>query len=221
MATNGELVSLVERAIRDPDFSASDITGYLNRAVREISGGVLMPDGGRSLPLPGLMSSDSMTTTTAAYTAMPTDYQRNLYFVTNETTDTRVRIYDSTQEFLDYYPTLSSTGSVIGVAIFGSNFYYQGIPSTAETLTRYYYRKPVDMSASDDEPDGIPDHLHESLLVHNAAEKIYLLIEDGVDGKMVNADKHGRLWRAAMLDLDKASRVNREPISFRVVRNRY
>jgi hypothetical protein len=140
----------VKSIIQDTTFSSEDILAYLNEGQKKIAGGILIqyPDKTqvRSSPLPDLSTTDDLTTSTSnAYISMPSNYDRNLYFLTSETTDLRVDVLSGMGELLDYYPALDNTGQTRFAAIRGSRLYYQGMPSSAESLTAYYYRTPYDM----------------------------------------------------------------------------
>lgn len=156
-----------------------------------------------------LVSTDKLTAEVAGEeitikspcAALPSDYGRGLSFVASESQDKRIQIYSSFHKLLRKYPLLDDTGSVEFVAIKGNFLYYQPIPSSAETLTLHYYRKPTDMSASDSTPDGIPSHLQERLLVNYAAKEIYSMIEEAVKGKTPKQDKYEEKFQKAMADL--------------------
>jgi len=150
MAKQQVLVDWIKGLIQDTVFSSEDILNYMNEAQNRISGGVMViyPDGTQvtSSPLPDLSTSDELTTsTTNAYISMPSDYGRDCHFLVSETNDIRIEVLTSLGELLTDYPNLDNTGRVTIAAISGKNLYYQGMPSTAETLTAYYYRSPYDM----------------------------------------------------------------------------
>ena len=152
MSTQLSLVNDIKGIVQDTTFSYEDILAYLNEAQKKIAGGILIvyPDGTqvRSSPLPDLATTDSLTTsTTLAYISMPSDYDRDLYFLTSETNEIRVIVLSSLGELLDYYPALDNTGQVRFGAIRGKRLYYQGTPSTAESITAYYFREPYDMDS--------------------------------------------------------------------------
>jgi hypothetical protein len=92
-------------------------------------------------------------------------------------------------------------GNVERVAVKGNYLYYQPMPATAEALTLHYFRTPTEMSASDSEPDGIPSHLQDRLLVNYAAKEITGLVEEAVKGKTLRAVKFEEKFQRAMVDL--------------------
>jgi hypothetical protein len=150
MSTQLSLVDDVKGIIQDTAFSYEDILAYLNEGQKKIAGGILIqyPDRTqvRSSPLPDLSTTDALTSSTSnVYISMPSDYDRDLYFLTSETTELRIIVLSSMGELLDYYPALDNTGQVRFAAIRGTRLYYQGMPSSAESLTAYYFRTPYDM----------------------------------------------------------------------------
>jgi len=289
MSTQASLIEDIKGIIQDTTFTSANILAYMNEGQKKIAGGVLLlyPDKTqvRSSPLPDLTATDTLTSSlTLAYTSMPSDYDRNMYFVTSETNEIRVDVLTSLQELLDYYPALDNTQQIRFAAISGSKLYYQGMPSIAESLTVYYFRKPHDMenysvvtisftetgsviadSASGlsgfyagqtidiagttnnnsvftiatvesdgseltvDEtltteasgtkftlrsrPDGLPEHLHEDLLVNYVAMKIFERKSIVDSQKMGDAQRCKSFFNQAMLDMEASTERAAEPIT--------
>lgn len=197
------LVEAVSLIMQDDSLVASEITSRLNEAQKEVAGGIQSTLGSWiTPPLPELLTIDTVTTdTTLAYVSMPDTFQRNLQLVANSS-GTEIEIANSFIEFSEVSPLLDRSGSVTECCEFGGNFYYQGIPSTAATITLHFYRFPVDMSADDDLPDGIPTHLHRGLLVNHACWKLFELLEDGTEGNKPNTDKYMQLFLSAARTLE-------------------
>ena len=205
MATFSELKEKVELLINDDSFE--DYLGdFINQGVSEIAGGMpSLLDGIENPipniltpPLPELFTIDTVTTSTSdAFVNMPVDFQRDLQLVVSST-GSEIDIAHSFIEFAETYPLLNKTGRISEAIEHGRKLYYQGIPASAETLTLHYYRKPVDMEDDDDVPDGIPSHLHISLLVNFAAWKAYEHIEDGLEGEIPNTIKYKNNFLAAL-----------------------
>ncbi len=193
-----ELRTAVETIIQDESFTSSDIDGYLNEVQNEVAGGVESTLGSWiTPPLPNLFTIDTITTsTTLAYVAMPTTFQRNLQFVSSSDGN-EIDIAESFISFSQTYPLLDKAGTVTECCELGGNFYYQGIPTSAATITIHFYRFPVDMEDDTDEPDGIPNHLHRGLLVNGACRKIFELLEDGTEGNRPNTEKYMGLFLAS------------------------
>lgn len=202
MATFLKLKTIVDKIIQDDDL-VENISTYLNQGVTEIAGGMLSAFGDRITPaLPELFTIATVDTVTdAAYVAMPSIFQRDLQFVA-KSDGVEVDIANSFIEFSECYPLLDHSGPVVEVIEKGGQLYYQGIPTSADTLTLHFYRFPVEMTANSDVPDGIPEHLHIPLLVNYAAWKCYEKIEDGLEGDVVNTTKYMQLFMAALKTLE-------------------
>ena len=151
MAKQTDLINGVKEICQDTTFTSTRILSYLNQGTRQIAGGMLLqyPDRTQvmSSPLPDLVTNSSLTTsTTLPYISMPTDFGRNLFFLVSSTSEIEIEVYDSYTELLRMYPELDDTNRVIAAVVRGSRLYYQGYPSTAETLIAYYNRNPYDMA---------------------------------------------------------------------------
>lgn len=171
-----ELKEEVESNIQDDSFS-SKILSLLNRGVNDLAD---------EIQIPGLYTSvDTYTDTNAAYVSMPENFHKLLRRVYSSANSNWVNVVPF-NELLDEYPELDNEGVVKDVAVNGSNLYYQGIPTTVDTLTLWYYRKPTAMAADTDSPDGIPCFYHSALLTNFVCMKIFGLIEDGIEGQKVN-----------------------------------
>ena len=110
---------------------------------------------------------------------------------------------------------LSESGSILNVAVKGSNLYYQGIPTASEDLTVHFYRKPVDMSEPTGTPDGLPDHLSSRLIRHYVSAEI--LWEDIDDAKLTKtrAAYHESSFYKAMQELvDFIGDTDGEPVYY-------
>ncbi len=215
--TLAELKAQVKRIVQDPDYD-DELTGFINTAVMETAGKIL-PDG-RRIKLPDLDATDTITTVSVNGddfpAAMPTDFHHSLYWVGSAAQCKRIgRIedYENFRTFLRRYPdpALDATGAIQEVARRGKSFYYQ--PLAVDTLTRNYYRKPVAMVEDTDEPDGIPESLHASLLVNHAAWKIYDEIEDGIEDPKTNTNHYLGLYMSAVVnELVEGIMLDGEPV---------
>ena len=199
MATLSGLTTILFGATGDQGI-IQDVSYYpsaterINDAVSAIASGVRMPNGQISPPLPELYTSGTViTSTTLPYKALPATYQRGLFMVSDSSGN---QVYPPSGG--DYYSfalfvkgatekDLSQTGSVSTVCVKGLNLYYQGIPSAAETLTVHFYRKPVEMDALTETPDGIPEHLQKKLIKHYVAMDVF--------GSNIEEDFNGRAYK--------------------------
>jgi hypothetical protein len=230
MTTLGELITEIQRIMQDNDAYPPDVLiPKINETVTMIAAGVRMPDGMTSPPLPELFDSDTVDTATdAAYVSLPTDYQRNLHMVADDSGD-RLACptggdYYSFRLFLNRIleKDLTESGSIYLVCVKGLRLYYQGIPTASETLTLHFYRKPVDMAANDDTPDGIPDHLQMRLVKHGVCKELFgEAIEDGENSSGRGMQYHSGKFYEAMTELIDYVGIDEEPIYFHTTRNRY
>lgn len=215
MTTLSALVSAIDEVIQD---DAYDLVARINDAVNVIAGGIRMPNGGTSPPLPDLYKSDSVATTTAAYASLPADYQRNVFNIFdaswNKISAPNGGSYYSFNLFLKQINNLSlaEAGSVYIVAIKGSKLYYQGIPTAPYNIGLHYYRKPVAMALDEDEPDGIPDQFQLRLIKHYVCKEIFgENLEDGQDNAGVGVKYHTSKFYEALQDMADFIGIDAEP----------
>lgn len=216
MATLLSLTAAIESIVGDGSYT--DLVDRINDAINNISGGIRMPDGTTSPPLPDLYTSATVQTTVTAYADLPTNYQRRLFYVVDSSGD---RIlppaggdYYSFMLFLNhcYKRDLTETGSVTKVCVKGKKLYYQGIPSAAEDLVVMFYKIPTVMASDIDEPEGIPDHLRVRLIKHYVCKEIFGEgLEDGAESRKVGTTYHTNKFFEAMIDLIDFIGVDAEP----------
>lgn len=222
MATLSELRISISTTIQNLAYIDSMLTSRINDAVSSIAGGIRMPNGQVSPPLPDLYSTGTVATSTSvAFKALPATYQRHVFFVIDGDGDELKPPgggdYYSFKLFLNAIQNkdLSQSGSIIHVAVKGSNLYYQGIPTSSENLTAHFYRKPVAMSEDGNTPDGLPDHLSERLIKHYVCRDIF--------GEDINENKlrktkilyHETEFLKAMQDLlDFIGEPDSEPVYY-------
>jgi len=228
MTTLSDLRIDVATIIKPLVYTNSILTSKINKAVTSIAAGIRLPNGIVSPCLPDLYSSGTVgTSTTEAYKALPSTYQRNVFYVSDDNGD---RIpppvggnYDDFMLFLNQVTEkdLSETGSIYRVAVKGSNLYYQGIPSSSEALIVNFYRKPVDMSNDNDTPDGIPTHLQDRLLKYYTA---FDILKDNItDNKVIMAKikYYEEEFYKAMQDLVDFIPIDAEPVYYASDNNIY
>lgn len=202
------LISKANVLVKDSSLLAS-LGDFINQGVYEIAGGMpSLLDGiadplpnSLTPPLPELFTIDTVATGISAFVNMPTNFHRDLQLAASSA-GSEIDIANSFIEFAETYPLLNKAGKVSEVVEHGKKLYYQGIPTTSETITLHYYRKPINMVNDDDTPDGIPEHLQVSLLVNFAAWKAYQHIENGLEGESPNTVKFKNLFLEAMRTLE-------------------
>lgn len=219
MPTLSTLISSIDDILQDPAYTSEILTDKINDALQHIAGGIRMPDGQVSPPLPDLYAYGTVDTSiTLPYVSLPSDYQRKVTLV-----------YDSDNNKInpptggDYYAFklflnqihdkgLEETGSIYRVAVKGTRIYYQGIPTAITTLGIHYYKKPDTLSLDADEPDGLPAHLAGFLIKHYVLMNIFgEAIEDGQDDKGIGTKYHSDKFFTYMWDLLDYIGIDAEP----------
>jgi len=207
------LTERVDKIVQDSDFDSDAIAVYLNRGMLEIAGGMKRPDSSvLTQPLPLLFTVGTVATTTTFKASLPVTYQRDLVFAIDYL-GRELSIYDSFVEFSKVYRLMNAVGAVNAVAVKGRGLYYQNIPAVSELIMVHFHRYPVDMVSSTDVPDGIPPNFHD-MLVSYACKEIYSIIEDGVDGKMVNTMKYEQKFQRSLDSLEASIAAEAAPFSF-------
>lgn len=223
--TDGNITYPAAQGILQDSTYTSNIATNINEAVKAIAGGILMPPGtyhaGRfSPPLPELLDTDTVSTATdAAYKTMPSDYQRNLFMVADESgyripPPIGAGYENSFALFLKQalQKDLSQAGAVTRVCLKGNDLYYQGIPSASYDLAVHFYRVPTDLSAGGDEVEGIPAHLQTRLIKHYVCKEIFGEgLEDGDDSIGAGEKFHTRKFYQAMDELISFIGIDAKP----------
>lgn len=192
MANLTALAREVEDIVQDSPVT-SDVATKINNGLRDVAGRVL---------LPGLSTVGTVETTENNYVALPDDFHRNLSEWAHSTThNRRVPVYGSVPDLFRRFRQLDLAGSVVGIARQGRYIYYQRIPETAETIKIAYYKIPDTLIYDGTEPECLPAHLHEQLLVSYACWKYFERIEDGMDGNKPNTAMYKGNYMEALVEL--------------------
>lgn len=195
----------VKKIVQDASFDVLDTISYINKALKEISGLILLPK---------LLEVETtvVTVVDTAYASLPDDFQRNLHYCYSSTTNRKIHIYNDVRLLYRQFSRLDLGGQVVGVAVKGRSLYYQRIPPVAETLRIHYYKYPTTIVTETDQPDCLPEFLVRPLLVNYAAKEIYSLIEDGEDGQKTNTKYYEAKFVEAMAELNRyVGPESREP----------
>ncbi|MBI9090145.1 MAG: hypothetical protein JEZ12_13095 [Desulfobacterium sp.] len=199
--TFSELISKVQEAIQDPDYTDEMVGEILNRGLLAVASGVVLPDKyAVSPPLPDLYTEGTVETVVdSGVCDLPTDFNRGLLQVVNDQGEP-LRVFSSFRKFLKENPG-KEVGSVRICAVNGKKLLYRDIPSTEETLEVHYYAAPIPMEDEDDEPDCLQEGFHHPLLVGFACKEIFNLLEDGIDGPKKNTMYWEREFQKGVHDL--------------------
>ena len=144
------IVREIKDIIQDTDYGYDDILSWMNEAQSVIAGGVFVVFRDRtqvfSSPLETLETSGTVTTTSSGYADMPSDYQRDMFYIYNETTGIQVNIIETFERMVTGDPVMELSGDTIEAVIRGEQLFYRNTPDSAQTLTVYYFRKPKEMA---------------------------------------------------------------------------
>lgn len=209
MATLSSVLDAIKFILQDGSYTDPNLISKINMALANIAGGVRMPSGEVSQPLPDLFTYETVrTSVTEPFVRLPEDYQRK---VVNVYDSMGVRInapsgggYDAFGLFLRHIADmrLAESGSIYAVAVQGNRLYYQGIPPVEEVIGVQYYRLPTVLTADADVPDCLPFHLQERLLKHYVLMETFgEALEDGHDNRGVAVQYHRGKFYEAMTDL--------------------
>jgi hypothetical protein len=163
---NDEVLTIVDNAF----FSINDTISYINKALKEIAGLVLLPK---------LLETETTidTVVLTAYASLPANFMRNLHFCYSDTNNIKIKIYGDIRLLYREFSRLDLAGRVMGVAKQGDKLYYQRIPSSAETLRVHYYKYPTVLTASSNSPDCLPEFIVMPLLVNYIAKEMLRVVD--------------------------------------------
>lgn len=191
------LLAVTKKKVKDSSFNDVALLEKFNTGLVDVAGRILLPD----LATLGTVK----TSLTYPYVDLPAGYHRDLHYASSAQTNGPVPLETSFYRFIQKYPLVNQTGAVECVAVRGKQLYYQGKPSTQDTLTLLYYRLPtlLDFQHLDAEPVDLPPQLHEALLANYAAWQIFTDIEDGLDGPGFNTKKYAGLYLQGVADAEE------------------
>lgn len=193
-----DLIEIIMDKVQDPSLDSKRIRRMINVAIQESAS--ILTD-----PLPDCETRATLTTHIVnPYISLPDNFHRDLDFCFNVTRNDRVEVFRSLPYLsaVSGWENLDQAASVYGVARSGNTLYYQGIPTTAETLTIHYFRKPAELEKDNDEPWEFPSYSHQSIIVNHVLKELFSEIEDGIEQQKVNTAYHDKQWRDAILSLE-------------------
>jgi len=193
-----ELSERVRDVIQDSSFTEQKILSFLNEGLVDVAADIRLPD---------LVQQSAVDTVAdTASVDLPSDYHRDLFHVYSVSRDRHVKSGNRLmhfKRFLQEHRGLDRKGSVFDAAISGKELWYQAIPDSPETLRLFYYRRPSEMTLSEDtEPDGLPISFHAQLLVPFVSMKLFNLIEDGLEPEgRINTNVQASYYQQAKNEL--------------------
>ena len=187
----GQLKDEVIIVLGDTSFN-SKLTDWINGAVEQIIDDANVPG------FKEILSVDTVLAT--AYATLGATCSGRILYVGTATAELVGGVV-TLEHMMKMYPGMAEVGDVEYVAVEGNTLYYQGIPSAVTPLTLLHRRKPVYMVGDDDEPEGIPPHLHLNVIVPRAAMFGFDRIEDGMEGEKVNTISQSIRYKQGLHDV--------------------
>ena len=200
--TLGEIFTRIETGIQDPSFTREkDILPLVNGFVSEMS---------QLFRLPWLQEESSVgiaADPAVNYISLPSDYDRELYLVHNNTTSRDCSIRSNVKTLERMYRGWKPNGGITDVAVGKGNreLWFRPLPTQAQDLTLLYYRKPIvieDVFDGDVELDGIPEHLSK-FAVDYVLWQLFTLVEDGIEGRPMNTEKYFSRYQLALAEFQE------------------
>src|SRR5208337_958551 len=189
----GEIRSEVELLAPQPDYSSADYNNFINEALQEVAGEIIIPDLKRmdSVTTDSLGVQNWVSLSSIAAATLPVSthgFAGTLRRVRNMTINKDVTIYPKLENLFDHYRQwitngVPMNGDVRGVALEGATLWYMQVPSVAmgaQTLMILYTAAPPPLINDTDE-SFYPGYLQRRLLIHGAARLVWNLIETDIE----------------------------------------
>jgi len=187
-----QLTNEIRQVVRDdsPEI-VSRIPDWINETVEYLIDAASIPGFKRLIPV--------QTALGQSYVQLPSEASERITYVGDANGELPVR---SLEEMVRLYPTMNEEGSLECVAIEGRLLYYQKIPSTATTIYLLARAAVTPMTGPNDEPEGVPPHLHMRTIVPRVAFLAYSKIEEGLEeGEKVNTRHWNREFQRGFAEL--------------------
>lgn len=189
-----EIIKVVSEEIQDDSFTDTVILGYINACAGQLAS---------VYEIPGLLyTKDIVVDANSGHTVQaPGDFLRSIFHAANVTTKEEIEVFSEFADFVHAYPLFDEKCPITSLSWFGSQFYFQGVPTKSETIRVMYYGAPSQIVKTS-EPNFVPKHLHSDLFVNYCCAEAYNSIEDGVDGTKVNHNKFTSRFQLACVKLE-------------------
>lgn len=189
--TTGDLVTKVQRRIRDTGYSSSEIKDYLNDTINDIYNEYRLPfmqaiqdytlvenvadiTNGAGLPDDYVQAIDLMLTSAGAERVMLYRDVRDLNRIYGDWQDITVHPANLPTQWTNYAQTI----------------YVFNAPDSAYTVRLYYYKKPTLLDSDDGVPE-LPSEFEE-VLVRGASARV-LQVKDNYDQAAIHENKYDEL----------------------------
>ena len=186
-----ELVTNVQRAVKDGSFSEQEIVDLLNEALLAVAFEFCLPEL-ESVDELSFLSGDDLAN-------LPDDYHHDLWHIEPLTKPCKVNVHTSLHSLQRIYKDTDTGSTIQDAAVDGLILHVRPILTEDQDVRIHYYRIPETLILGDmtetpatqpNSPEGIPAHLHGPLLVNYAAAKLFDIIEDGIDGGKNNTRRY-------------------------------
>ena len=186
-----ELVTFVQRAVKDGSFSESEILALLNEALLTVAFEFCLPELEATEEISFVGGDD--------FADLPDDYHHDLWHIEPVTKTERINIHTSLHSLQRIYKDTDTGGFIKDAAVDGLTLHVRPILTEDQDVRVHYYRVPETLVLDDpaatpavvaNSPEGIPAHLHNALLVNYVAAKLFDIIEDGIDGGKANTRRY-------------------------------
>jgi len=186
-----ELITNVQRAVKDGSFSESEILALLNEALLAVAFEFCLPELEATEELSFLDGDDLAD--------LPDDYHHDLWHIEPLTKTGKINIHTSLHSLQRIYQDTDAGSTIKDAAVDGFILNVRPILTEDQDVRVHYYRVPETLVLADPDattavvansPEGIPIHLHGPLLVNYAAAKLFDIIEDGIDGNKNNTRRY-------------------------------
>lgn len=186
----GDIVTLVQKRVRDPNYDPTEIKGYLNDCQNDVFNEYRLPFM-EATQAYTLTPSNPDITAGAGY---PTDYVLAIDLLNTYPSQEGVVPYRDIREVDLYNPDATDPTAQIPGQLRYWYFYAEtimtNIPDKAYTVLLRYYKKPVLLSSDADIP-SIPSQFQE-LLVVGAAYRV-LQVKDNYDQSAILQNKYDEI----------------------------
>ncbi|MFP5258923.1 MAG: hypothetical protein ACLGQH_07860 [Acidobacteriota bacterium] len=190
--TLASLMAEVAGIVGDPGVSEADIVRALGRGLFAAAGATRLPDlATRAEIVFGPGQADA---------PLPADLLHGPCDAFLLPAGGRVRLAPDLAALMRLSPGQTPGRPRFGSAA-GGRLHVRPVPQEETVVTIDYHRLPQPLTGAADKPEGLPLHLAGPLLVAYACRELFERLEEGADGKKVQATAYGRRYEALLAEL--------------------
>lgn len=194
--TGGQIAERILDKVNDPSFTIDNALVHVNDCASFLT---------NKIPFSALEQYSTVLTVVGEYSVpMPDDYQRNIFFSKNITTGADITCYPDIASFRRANSDMDAVGSVSDICVQGVLVHYYRVPTSIETISMMYHRKPAQITELGYCDFTTPDNevFVEDAFFQYGCAKLFDTIEDGIDGKSPNTDNHALKFALAKRDIE-------------------